>query len=99
MTDEPEMIRIKRENMWEIFTKNYERIAEAITSFFGGEEEIKNSEIEKDFKTFKEMMVNSVDKIHKEILIENAKQKEKDKKVEEEKTEKTKIKTKKSFWD
>ena len=115
MTDKEEkkdIVSIERQHLWKHFADGYESLEHDIEDFFGGKEEIKKEGVKKEFHTFKELMVMGVDKIHKEILLEDAEIKalEKKRKAEEttaekvrEKTDKVKAKVdtakKSNFWD
>lgn len=110
--DKKEMVTIERQHLWKHFADGYESLEHDIEEFFGGKEEIKKEGVKKQFHTFKELMILGVDKIHKEILLEDAEIKELEKKRKAEETTQDKIKEKtddvkekvdkikkSSFWD
>ena len=93
--------------MYNIFSQEYLEIGKKIDGFFLSETEIEDPNLKKDLKVFKEMIVNSVDEIHKKILLVNIQEKEKRKKEKEEREKieneqkyVAKVKSKKGgFWD
>ena len=110
--EKKDIVAIERQHLWKHFADGYETLENDIEEFFGGREEIKKEGVKKQFHTFKELMVMGVDKIHKEILLEDAEVKalEKKRKAEEtpqdrmkEKTDEVKEKVdkikKSNFWD
>jgi len=92
--EKKEMVSIERQHLWKIFAENYDKIEKDIEDYFGGKEAIKKEGVNKEFHTFKELMVMGVDKIHKEILLEDAEIKAKEKKKKDEETTEEKIKEK-----
>ena len=101
-----EWIDIPREKMWEAFSKGADDISKDLINFFGEEKDMAD-DIKKDVKLLKEQLLNTVDEIHKQILLINyevIKEKER-KKKEQEKLEKMSVEkvAKKvggsSFWD
>ena len=107
-----DMVSLERERMWKIFADGYEVIGNQIEDFFGGKEGIKKEKLDKEFHTFKDLMVAGVDQIHKDILLESEEIKAQEKKKKDEETTQEKIKEKtdnvkkkvntvkkSSFWD
>jgi hypothetical protein len=96
-----EMISLPRENIYSIFSEAYKTIANSIEDFFGPEETT-DKELLKEYYAFKELIINSIDDIHKQILLKNIeyneakkiKKEEENKQQEEDEEEK-----KKGFWD
>lgn len=97
-----EMVSLPRENIYVIFMESYKTIAKDIEQFFGPEDDI-DKELLKEYRTFKELMINSVDNIHKQLLLENIKyeeeQKAKKKKEQEKEEPEEEEKKEKGFWD
>ena len=107
-----DIVAIERQHLWKHFADGYESLERDIEDFFGGKDEITKEGVKKEFHTFKELMVMGVDKIHKEILLEDVEIKalEKKRKAEETASDKVKEKTdevkekvdkikKSNFWD
>jgi len=90
-----EVIVLPRDIIYNIFTEAYDNISTNIGIFFGPEEEMEKGML-KEYRAFKEMIINSVDGIHKRILQENLRLKEKAKQEEE---EEEKEEMRKSFWE
>ena len=100
-----EIVILPRDLIYEIFSSSYKQISKNIEDFFGPEENI-DKDMVKEYRAFKEMIINSIDNIHKKILEENLKMKqeidkidEKKKIKKEEKDEEKKEKDEKGFWE
>jgi hypothetical protein len=63
-----ETIKLERRELYDIFNKKYEKIAGVIDEFFVDETGIKDKHLLRDLRIFKEMIINTIDDIHKDIL-------------------------------
>jgi hypothetical protein len=70
-----EIITLPRDTIYTIFSNSYKKISKNIDEFFGPTDQM-DKEFIKEYESLKEMIINSMDEVHKKILEENLKIKE-----------------------